>query len=167
MQFEDTRGTGAKMSDHPCCRINRGRINRVPLYMPLLTVISYPSSIACYFLFLQAASQKTTSVFDLTKQMKTDVATNVQASNNATSKVRCHAYCLEMRETSHFLPFCCTKQDDMGNLIIMLLKKLSPSRPQRSSRLSVYPLGFPLQVFYMSSCAYWAIRDIFRQVDFF
>ena len=27
----DIKGTENKMSDHPCCRINRGRINRVPL----------------------------------------------------------------------------------------------------------------------------------------
>ena len=26
-------GTEEKMSDHPCCRINRGRINRVALYI--------------------------------------------------------------------------------------------------------------------------------------
>ena len=26
-------GTEDKLSDHPCCRINRGRINRVALYV--------------------------------------------------------------------------------------------------------------------------------------
>ena len=32
MHYEDTKGTENKMSDHPCCRNNRGRINCVPLY---------------------------------------------------------------------------------------------------------------------------------------
>ena len=29
-------GTEEKMSDHPCCRNNRGRINRVALYMKVI-----------------------------------------------------------------------------------------------------------------------------------
>ena len=33
IHYEDTKGTENKMSDHPCCRIDRGRINLVPLYI--------------------------------------------------------------------------------------------------------------------------------------
>ena len=27
MHYEDIKGTGTKMSDHPCCQINRGKIH--------------------------------------------------------------------------------------------------------------------------------------------